>query len=83
MKVTKDEIVKIKPAETKQFVVEDGKACNAARVLVQYCSFSFIEMFSFSWVAPSKCCNIMPSGIITKSIFFRSMLIRCPYIIVL
>lgn len=34
--VTKEEILKIKPGNTKHFVVPDGKACNAARVMVQY-----------------------------------------------
>ena len=36
MRVTKDDIVKIKAGTTKHFVVDDGKACNAARVMVQY-----------------------------------------------
>ena len=36
MKVTKDEIIKIKPGKSKNFVVEDGNACNSARVMVQY-----------------------------------------------
>lgn len=36
MKVTKEEILKIKPGKAKSFVVDDGNACNSARVLVQY-----------------------------------------------
>lgn len=36
MKVKKDDIVKIKAGTTKHFVVDDGKACNTARVTVQY-----------------------------------------------
>lgn len=36
MRVTKDDIVKIKAGTTKHFIVDDGKACNAARVMVQY-----------------------------------------------
>lgn len=36
MKVTKDEIIKIKPGKPKIFVMDDGKACNSARVMVQY-----------------------------------------------
>ena len=36
MKETKEEIVKIKPGSTKHFVVDDGQACNSARVIVQY-----------------------------------------------
>lgn len=36
MKVKKDDIVKIKAGTTKHFVVDDGNACNTARVMVQY-----------------------------------------------
>lgn len=37
MKVTKEDIVSIKPGASRMFALEDGKACNSARVLVQYC----------------------------------------------
>lgn len=36
MKVTKETILEIRPGQTKMFVLPDGKACNAARVAVQY-----------------------------------------------
>ena len=36
MKVTKEEVLKIKAGTSKMFALEDGKACNAARVCVQY-----------------------------------------------
>lgn len=36
MKVTKADVLKVKSGTSKMFALDNGKACNSARVIVQY-----------------------------------------------